>query len=75
MTKDTFKPVATVLKEDLSIEQKEILAIHLARAIEDFDITDVITLIHAISSHEGLALVMITTVKRFLEKECNLTIC
>ncbi|XP_066908571.1 protein Nazo isoform X2 [Halyomorpha halys] len=68
LTKNKFKPVVQILREELTYTQKEQLANHLRNALKDLDITDAVKLFSVISCGEVTVIITIfKVVEKFLE--------
>lgn len=68
LTKNKFKPVVQILREELTYSQKEQLANHLRNALKDIDITDAVKLFQVLSCGEVTVMLTIyKVVNKYLE--------
>jgi len=74
MTKDSFKPVSEIIRDDLTVAQKEMLAQKIFSAINEFHPKDIAALLALLANNQSLQKSVIETVANFLTKEMKLRI-
>ena len=73
-TQDKFKPVAQILRDELSTSQKERLALHIQRVLNDLDIHDAVNLFITLQRSDKLVVTIFCVLKQFLESDLLLKV-
>ncbi|XP_055383185.1 protein C19orf12 homolog [Condylostylus longicornis] len=74
LTKDKFKPVSEVIKNDLTTVQRETLVEKIMLAVQEFHPTDVAAILALVANNHAIQDVVLKTVAGYLTNEMKLKI-
>jgi len=74
LAKDTFKPAAVVLREDLTEDQKNQFCDHIIEAFREFGIQDLAMLVPLLTTNLSFQKTLLTHIMQFLTNELRMQI-
>lgn len=70
----TFKPVSHIIKNELTVRQKEKLYEHIMASVRDIDVTDVAILMPLLLNNASIQQKVLTSVATFIGNELSMQI-
>lgn len=71
---DSFKSAALILRDDLTVEQQQVLSRHVHEALKDFGVEDIMMLIPLLASSAPFQKIVLQKVAQFLAQELQMSI-
>ncbi|KAG4068743.1 hypothetical protein HA402_002434 [Bradysia odoriphaga] len=72
MSQGQFKPVSEIIRNDLTVQQKEKLMEHIMASVRDLDVTDAAVLLPMLMGSASIQQAVLSSVVTFVGKELNL---
>ncbi|XP_055691640.1 protein C19orf12 homolog [Lutzomyia longipalpis] len=74
MAKGKFRPVSQIIMHDMTLRQRQELADHLQRAIQDIDAGDVMIAISLVMGNPNMQKAILSTVARYITNQMHLQV-
>lgn len=71
---DSFKSAALIIRDDLTVEQQQVLAQHIHEAFKDFGVEDIMMLLPLLASSAPFQKIVLQKVGQFLAQELQMSI-